>query len=99
MKSCPSGKLASQAPYKGNLTEHCFNNKQMPFLTLVATTTGKSSCALEEQIVLTNIYNKLYIEKELIRSFSLQFTCSFIIVQVYTLKISLFGHLRCSSKT
>ena len=99
MKSCPSGKLASQAPYKGNLTEHCFNNKQMPFLTLVATTTGKSSRALEEQIVLTNIYNKLYFEKELIRSFSLQFTCSFIIVQVYTLKINLFGHLRCSSKT
>jgi hypothetical protein len=85
MKSCPSGKLASQAPYKGNLTEHCFNNKQMPFLTLVATTTGKSSRALEEQIVLSNIYNKLYIEeKELIRSFSLQFTCSFIISSLYT---------------
>jgi hypothetical protein len=55
MKSCPSGKLASQAPYKGNLTDHRFNNKQMLFLTPVATATGKSSRALKEQIVLTNI--------------------------------------------
>jgi hypothetical protein len=61
MKSCSSGKLASQAPYKGNLTEHCFNNKQTPFLTLVATATGKSSHALKEQIVVINEYNLHFI--------------------------------------
>ena len=71
----------------------------MPFLTLVATATGKSSRALEEQIVLTNIiYTLIFIEKELIQFFSLPFTYSFIIVQVYTLKIHLFGHVLCSSK-
>ena len=70
----------------------------MPFLTLVATATGKSSRALEEQIVLTNIiYTLIFIEKELIQFFSLPFTYCFIIVQVYTLKIHLFGHVRCSS--
>jgi hypothetical protein len=45
-----------------------------------------------------NEYNLHFIEKELIQFFSLPFTCSFIIVQVYTLKIHLFGHVRCSSK-
>jgi hypothetical protein len=54
--SCPY-----KAPYKGNLTEHCFNNKQTPFLTLVATATGKSSRALKEQIVLINEYNLHFI--------------------------------------
>ena len=53
----------------------------MPFLTLVATATGKSSRALKEQIVLTNtIYTSIFIEKELIQYFSLPFTCSFIIL-------------------
>jgi hypothetical protein len=65
----------------------------MPILT------GKSSRALEEQIVLTHIIcTSIFIEKELIQFFSLPFTCSFIIVQVYTLKIHLFGYVRCSSK-
>ena len=58
----------------------------MLFLIPVATTaTGKSSFTLEEQIVLTNIiYTLIFIEKELIQFFSLPFTYSFTIVQVYT---------------
>jgi hypothetical protein len=54
--SCPY-----KASYKGNITEHCFNNKQTPFLTLVATATGKYSRALKEQIVLINKYNLHFI--------------------------------------
>ena len=51
----------------------------MPFLTLVATATGKSSRALEEQIVLTNIiYTLIFIENDIYQVLFLLFHICFL---------------------